>query len=153
MKYSPKGIDEIEIDTIILDLNGTIAVNGVLVDGLIDRLNQLKNLGFKIYLFTGDQRGNAQDLAQETGIKVEIATSTEEKEALTQKLDVNKTVAIGNARIDIGTFKRTKLRIATIQAEGIHTEILKYVDILVPSINDALDLLLHPDSLCATLRR
>jgi soluble P-type ATPase len=125
MKYSPKGIDGIELDTIILDLNGTIAVNGVLVDGLKDRLNQLKNLGFKIYLFTGDQRGNARDLARDTGIEVQIATSAEEKESLTQKLDVDKTVAIGNARIDIGTFKHTKLRIATLQAEGMLHSTLK----------------------------
>ncbi len=153
MKYHPKGVGEIELDTIILDLNGTLAVNGGIVAGVKNRIAKLKDLGFKIYIFTGDQRGNAAELSKELGIEVRKAGSLEEKEALTSKLDVDKTVAIGNARIDIGTFKKTKLRIATLQAEGIHVGILKHVDIIVPSIIDALDLLLNPASFKATMRK
>lgn len=72
-------------------------------------------------------------LAKEIGIETKKAETAEEKETLTLKLNVNKTVAIGNARIDIGTFKETRVRIATLQSEGIHSGILKYVDIIVPS--------------------
>ena len=67
--------------------------------------------------------------------------------------DVNKTAAIGNARIDIGKFKHAKLSIATLQAEGIHTEILKYVDVIVPTINDALDFFLDEDTFKGTMRK
>ncbi len=153
MIYNPKGVGEIELNTIILDLNGTLAVNGSIVEGAKERLIKLKELGYKIYLFTGDQRGNAAELTKEIDITILRATNTEEKERLTLSLDFSKTVSIGNARIDIGTFKHTKLRIATIQAEGIHAEILKFVDIVVLSINDALDILINPDSLNATMRK
>lgn len=153
MKYNPVGVGEIELENIILDLNGTLAVGGVLVDGVEVRLLKLKELGYKLFLFTGDLRGNAAILADKIGVEVQLATNTEEKEALTKKLDVNKTVAIGNARIDIGTFSSTKLRIATLQAEGIHADILKYVDVIVPSINDALDLLIDPNIFNATMRK
>lgn len=153
MKYNPVGVGELELVNIILDLNGTLAVGGKLVEGIEPRLIKLKELGYTLFLFTGDQRGNAAELAQKIGIEIQRATTTEEKRTLTDKIDVSKTVAIGNARIDIGTFVTTKLRIATLQAEGIHTEILQYVDIIVPSINDALDLLIDPNIFNATMRK
>jgi cation transport ATPase len=71
----------------------------VLVVGVKEQLVKLRELGYKIYLFTGDQRGNAVVLAREIGLEVQKATTAEEKEALTSKLNTNKTVAIGNARI------------------------------------------------------
>ncbi|MBD3280105.1 HAD family hydrolase [Candidatus Dojkabacteria bacterium] len=153
MIYNPKGVGEIELNNIILDLNGTLAVNGSIAEGVKERLTKLRELGYQIILFTGDQRGNAAELTSDLGISFKKASTSEEKEALTKEMDVEKTVAIGNARIDIGTFRDTKVRIATIQAEGIHTGILEYVDILVPSINDALDLLINKNSFEATMRK
>ncbi len=153
MIYNPVGVGEIELSTIILDLNGTIAIDGQIVIGVKERIEKLKELGFKIYLFTGDQRGNAAMQAEKLGIEVEKATTADEKETLTKKLDVDHTVAIGNGRIDIGTFKPCKLRIGTLQREGIHVGILEHIDILVPSINDALDLLINENSFNATMRK
>jgi len=153
MKYNPTGVGEMELTTIVLDLNGTIAINGEIVLGVEERIEKLKNLGFTIYLFTGDQRGNASVQAQKLGIEVQKASTSDEKEELTRKLDVDHAVAIGNARIDIGTFKPCKLRIGTLQSEGIHTGILAHIDILVPSINDALDLLINENSFNATMRK
>jgi soluble P-type ATPase len=153
MIYNPPGVGQIELNTIILDLNGTLAINGQIVAGAEQRIVQLREKGYKIILFTGDQRGNAAQLAEKIGIEVKKASNSDEKEKLTLELEVDKTVAIGNARIDIGTFKHTKLRIATLQAEGIHTGILEYVDIIIPSINDALDLLINENSFNATMRK
>jgi soluble P-type ATPase len=110
-------------------------------------------LGYKIYLFTGDQRGNASVQAGKLGIEVKLAKTTEEKAKLTNELPVNTSVAIGNARIDIGTFLPSRLKIGVLQAEGIHTGILPHIDILIPSINDALDLLIDPDIFNATMRK
>lgn len=138
MKYSPKGVGEFELNTIVLDLNGTLAVNGRVPDGVKEKINKLKELGFKILLFSGDQRGTALGISQELDIEFKKASTTD--------------VAIGNARIDIGTFKHSKLRIGTLQAEGINVGILPHLDVLVLSINDALDLLINKDSFEATMR-
>ena len=81
-----------------------------------------------------------------------LGSTSAEKSAQMQQFDKNKTAAIGNARIDIGTFENAVLSIATLQAEGIHTGILKHVDIIVPSIDDALQLFLDQKSLEGTLR-
>jgi soluble P-type ATPase len=152
MKYNPVGVGEINLDTIILDLNGTLAIDGKLVDGVIPRINKLKESGFKLYLFTGDQRGTASQQASELGIELMFAKTTSEKAECAKKCNFETTVAIGNARIDIGTFENSKIKIATLQKEGIHASIINHVDVIVPSINDALDLLLNPDSFNATMR-
>ena len=152
MKYNPVGVGEINLDTVILDLNGTLAVDGKLVEGVIPRINKLKELGFKLYLFTGDQRGTASTQAKELGIELMYATNTAEKAECAKKCNFETTVAIGNARIDIGTFENAKIKIATLQKEGIHAGILNHVDIIIPTINDALDMLIDPNTFNATMR-
>ncbi len=152
MKYEVPYGETTEIDTIILDLNGTLSVNGKIPEGTKERLHKLRDLGFKVILFTGDQRGTAKDMCEDLAIDYRITDTGADKEKEMLKLETDKCAAIGNARIDIGTFKHAKLSILTLQAEGIHTEAIKHVDIIVPSITGALDLFLNKDSLCATLR-
>ncbi|MBN1175022.1 HAD family hydrolase [Candidatus Woesearchaeota archaeon] len=152
MKYTLQHNVEMELNTIVLDLNGTLSVHGKIVEGVQSRISNLKNLGFKIILLTGDQRGTAKNIASDLGIEVLVAGTETQKEHAMKKFDKDTTVAIGNARIDIGMFRHAKLRIATLQGEGIHPKILTNVDIIVTSINDALDLLLKVDSLAATLK-
>jgi soluble P-type ATPase len=48
--------------------------------------------------------------------------------------------------------KQAALGIAVIQTEGAATAALLAAEIITPGIFDALDLLLHPDRLKATLR-
>ena len=152
MKYQVTGVGEIEINTIVLDLNGTLTVKGVVPDGVRERLAKLKELGINVILYTGNQRGNADEICSELGITFSVAKTGEDKEKLFLQLDVETTAAIGNARIDLGKFKHAKVSVATLQAEGIHTGILNEVDVIVPSINDALDFFIDPDVFGATMR-
>ena len=152
MKIIIPNSETIELKTLILDLNGTLTVNSHLVDGVSEKIEQLKHKGLKIVLFSGDTRGNAQNIANELGIEL-IKTSTgEEKKEEALKLDPNTCVAIGNGLIDALLFKTVKLSIATLQAEGVHTQAFLEADIIVPSVLSAFDLLLDTDSLVATVR-
>lgn len=153
MKYTVPYVEEFEINTIVLDLNGTLSVNGKIPAGAKERIVKLQQLGFKLILFSGDQRGTARKICNSLGIELRLTQTGKDKEREMRKLDCKKCASIGNARIDIGTFKHAKLSILTLQAEGIHARAIKHADIIVPSINDALDLFLNPDSLCATLRK
>jgi soluble P-type ATPase len=157
MKYEVPEVGVIELKTLILDLNGTLSVNGHIPSRAPVQLVELKKLGFRIILLTGDQRGTADDLCKELGIEYRVAKNAEEKgkalDDLGDEIDKETTVSVGNARIDIGTFIRSKVSIATLQDEGIHVGILKHVDILVPSITAALDLLIDPNTFCATMRK
>lgn len=138
------------LDTIVLDLNGTLSVKGKIPPGVAPRLKKLKQQ-FRIFLLTGDQRNNAASLCKKLGIDFVHTHSSKEKEREMKKLGKH-CVAIGNARIDKGMFKHAKLCIVTLQAEGIHASILQDADIIVPSILDALDILLQPASLIATMK-
>lgn len=153
MKYQVPEVGEIEITTIVLDLNGTLAVKGQIVEGAKEKIAKLKKMGFRIILFTGDQRGNAAELCADLGIEFFKAGNSEEKEKLFLELDTEKTAAIGNARIDIGKFKHAKVAIATLQSEGIHTGIIEHVDVIVPNINDALEFFIDPNIFSATMRK
>jgi len=152
MIYKVPHGEKLEIDTIVLDLNGTLSIRGLIPKGVKSRVKILHERGFKVILLTGDQRGTASKICSYLGIEYKVAQTAAEKEKEMLKLGKN-CAAIGNARIDIGTFKHAKLSILTLQAEGIHVDALKYVQIIVPSILDALDLFIDQNSLCATLRK
>jgi soluble P-type ATPase len=147
----PKG-ESFEINTIILDLNGTLSVRGYVSNSTKQLINKLKNLEYRIVLISGDIRGNAKKIADELEIELLLGDTSDKKAIQTKNFNKETTAAIGNARIDIGTFMSSKISIATLQSEGIHTGILKFVDIIVPTINDALSLFVDTKSLEGTLR-
>src|SRR3989344_2108449 len=147
MKVEIPGQGELEIKTVVLDLNGTIAVRGQLVEGVKERVDRIKTKGPAGSSFSGDTRGNAEKLAGELDIEFIRAGTAEEKGAEISKLDSETCAAIGNGLIDVA-----KLAIVTLQAEGIDTKALLAADVGVPSINDPLDLLIDENSLIATLR-
>lgn len=153
MIYKIPGNGELEIKTIILDLNGTLTVGGQIVEGIQERLGKLKERDFRIIFFTGNTRGDAGDIARELGIEWLQAADATEKKKLASELDPNTCVSIGNGLIDLELMKTVKLAIATLQAEGVHTQTLLVCDIVVPSINDALDMFIDHQRLIATLRR
>jgi soluble P-type ATPase len=152
MKLKIPNSKEIILDTLILDLNGTLTVKGELIKGVDDRLKLLQKKGFKIVLFTGDTRGDAKVLAKKLGIELMITSTGKDKKLTAKKLNPQTCVTIGNGLIDLFLFKVVKLSIVTVQAEGAHIKTIMEADILVTSILDALDLLLDEKSLIATLR-
>ncbi len=152
MKYSVPEVGDIDIRTIILDLNGTLSVNGKVSSETEQLVHDLVEKGFEILLLTGDQRGTAADYCSKLGINFVECKNSEEKATATKKYNKATTAAIGNARIDIGTFENAILSIATLQSEGIHTGIVEHVDVIVPSIEDALKFFLDEGTFTATMR-
>jgi len=153
MIYNIPGQGELELKTIILDLNGTISVAGNVVEGVKERIGQLKTAGFSLVLFTGNTRNDADQLSDDLGIEWKLAKSDEDKRDLALGLEPDRCVSIGNGLIDLELMKVVKLSIVTLQAEGVHVQTLLNSDVVVSSINDALDLLIDPQRLIATLRR
>lgn len=145
--------ENIEIKTLILDLNGTLTVHGKIPKGVPEQINILKSLEFRIILLSGDVRGTAKEIAEEMRIELIIAKSADEKEAAILELEPQTCASIGNARIDIGTFKHARVSILTLQAEGIHADTIQYADMIVPSIQDALSLFIDKKSFEATMRK
>ena len=153
MTYDIPGQETIEIKTIILDLNGTLSVAGTVPEGVKVRLDHLKGLGFKVIFFTGNTRNDADDLAASLGIEWKLGKNAVEKRDLALKLEPDTCASIGNGLIDLELMKVVKLRIVTLQAEGVNIQTMLSSDIVVPNINDALDLFIDEQRLIATLRK
>lgn len=153
VRYDVPEVGEVTIKTVILDLNGTLSINGTISDRTKELLKELTKREVEIVLLTGDQRGTAKALCSELDISFVRCKNSAEKSEASKRFDKNTTAAIGNARIDIGTFENAIVSIATLQAEGIHAEIIPYVDIIVPTIENALEILLDPNSFAATMRK
>ena len=140
---------------LVLDLNGTIAADGTLISGVEERLESLKDR-IHIVIVTADTRGNAFELEQslQVGIhKVDAGGEDAQKLALIQELGKEGTVCIENGSNDISMLEEAALGICVIGPEGASAEVAMSADVLVTGINNALDLLLYPERLIATLRK
>jgi soluble P-type ATPase len=143
------------IEDLILDLNGTISVDGRLVRGVKEKLRELSR-ELEITIVTADTNRNAESLLADLPVRIHTIRENQESE---QKLAVvlekgkEKTVSIGNGCNDVSMLRESAIGICVVGKEGASPEALVASDVVVPSINDALDLLLKPHRLRATLRR
>jgi soluble P-type ATPase len=154
IKIDVPGWGNMEIENIVLDLNGTIATDGKILPEVKQRLESLSET-VKIYVLTADTYGTASDEIQDLKTElVKIAGENTQKGKLefVKTLDLEKTAAIGNGNSDLLILKEACLGIAVQGDEGIFTSTMKTSDLVVKSICDALDLFLKPKRLVATLR-
>jgi soluble P-type ATPase len=143
-----------EVENLVLDLNGTLATDGKIPPEVKKRISSLAGR-VRIYVLTVDTQGTATEEVREMKvelIKVEEKESKKEKFNFLKSLDLEKTVAMGNGNNDELILKEAALGIAILGDEGVSLTALKQADIMVKSISDALDLLLKPKRLMATLR-
>ena len=148
------GYRTLVLSFLVLDYNGTIACDGRLMAGVRERLEQLSK-SLSVHIITADTFGSVQK--EMAGIPCEVVVigkenQTQAKADYVRQLEAQKTVSVGNGRNDALMLKAAALGIAVIQEEGGAVETLLAADIVMRSILDALDLLLHPLRLTATLR-
>ncbi len=139
----------------MLDYNGTLAVDGQLIGGVAEKLQQLSEQ-LVIHVVTADTFGLTGEHMKNIPCHIEILDEgdQEQKKAdYLKTLGAEKTVCIGNGANDRKMLKNAILGIAVIQEEGAATKTLIAADVLCHSIHDALDLLLKPKRLIATLRK
>ncbi len=155
IRVSIPGWQTLELSHLVLDLNGTIALDGEVLPGVAGRLTALSSL-LTVHLVSADTQGQAARNAQAIGLQVHrIAPGDEadQKLALVARLGPAQTVAVGNGANDTRMLAGAALGIATLGPEGLATLALQAADVVVGRIEDALDLLLLPERLVATLRR
>jgi soluble P-type ATPase len=152
MEIDVPGLGPLSLETLILDLNGTIAIDGCLILGVKERIASLRAQGWRITMFTGDTHGNGKKIAEELGVEIFLTPDADAKMLAALAIDPTTCATIGNGRIDFELFKTVKLRVCTIQAEGAFGPLLAASDIVVSSVLDGLDILLNPKRIAATLR-
>ena len=143
------------IENLILDLNGTIALDGTIIKGVRKKLALLSQK-LDVIVVTADTNKNAERLLRDLPVTV---YTIEEAEENNQKLGVvlqkgkNNTISIGNGCNDVSMLRESAIGICTVGGEGASAEAMIASDLVIPTINDALDLLLKPHRLKATLRK
>src|SRR2546421_3978866 len=142
----------IELHHAIFDINGTLAVDGVLIPGVKDRVGMLAG-HLSIHLLTAGTHGNLEELAHRLEYPLQIIKSGEDKARYVQQLGPANVIAFGNGANDVDMLRAAAVGVAVITAEGVATSALQAADVLVFSPLDAIDLVLKPKRLVATLRR
>jgi soluble P-type ATPase len=145
---------DLELHHLVLDYNGTLALDGKLLPGASEVLIALA-ANLEIHVVTADTFGLAA--AELAGLPVSLTilssvSQTEAKLSFIEKLGTSSTVAIGNGRNDRKMLEAAAIGIAVIQKEGAAVAALVAADIIATSVWDAFELLRHPKRLLATLR-
>lgn len=141
----------IELQHAVFDINGTLAIDGIAYPEVAARLQQLATQ-LTIHLITAGTHGNLTELGRTLGFPLHIINRGDEKIRYIQQLGPNHVVAFGNGANDTGMLRLAILGIAVLTTEGVATRALQAADVLVHSPLDAIDLLLKPERLIATLR-
>jgi P-type E1-E2 ATPase len=149
------GKGDYQLEHLLLDLNGTIALDGRTIDGVKERLEELATL-LSVSIITADTHGTAGRLESDLNTtirKIEGQDEEGQKVSLVRELGQQSTVCIGNGRNDVSMLREAALGICVVGPEGAAAEAVMASDVAVGDINVALDLLLHPARLIATLRK
>lgn len=147
------GREALVLSHLVLDYNGTIALDGQLIPGVASRLEQLKDQ-LKIWVITADTHGTAARACEQLPLQVLTYPTTEVGSIKADHVRslTGGVVTIGNGFNDIAMSDAADLSLCVLAAEGCCGKLAAHCDILVPSIADALDLLLIPNRVRATLR-
>jgi len=149
------GWESLELEHLVLDVNGTVALDGEVLPAVAERLTELSAC-LTIHLVTADTQGRAAEIAERLGVRltcIEARDEAGQKRALVERLGAEQVVAIGNGANDAEMLAAAAVGIAVLGPEGLVTVTLQAADVVVGRIEDALDLLLRPQRLVATLRR
>jgi soluble P-type ATPase len=148
------GYRELQLTHLVMDYNGTLAVDGQLAPGVGEALAALAPQ-IAIHVITADTFGKAADQLKDTPAKLSILPAGHQdvaKRDFVNRLGCGATVAVGNGRNDRLMLQAVELGIAVVLREGAAVETLAAADIVCNGILPALELLLHPLRLTATLR-
>jgi soluble P-type ATPase len=151
------GQGRLDLRHLVLDYNGTLALDGKLIPGVAERLNRLAcgpyDLGVRV--ITADTFGLAREHLGVVDCECLIIGADNQDQAkleFIQGLGPENVAAVGNGRNDRLMLGAAALGLAIIGEEGAAVPALLAAHVACPSILAALDLLLHPLRLAATLR-
>ncbi|NDY42650.1 HAD family hydrolase [Dissulfurirhabdus thermomarina] len=148
-----------DLSNLVLDLNGTLTVDGRMIEGVPDRLKQLTQI-LNVHILTADTNQTLDRIAPELTGHMDITLHALEsgrgdiqKLAYIERLGREKTVAIGNGCNDALMLREAAFGICVIGPEGASTKAIQASRVVFLNILDALDIFLKPHRMIATMRK
>jgi P-type E1-E2 ATPase len=149
------GRERLQLEHVVFDVNGTLAVDGQLMEGVTRALIILRDR-LAIHLLTADTHGRQAIIDQQLGLKavrLQPGNEAEQKAAYVRNLGAEAVVAVGQGANDAGMLKEAGLGICVLSKEATAVEALLAADLLAPDVFTALELLEKPLRIVASLRR
>lgn len=149
------GYGVLQIENLVCDVNGTLALDGQLIDGVKRLITSLRDR-LNIHILTANTFGRQDIIDSQLNIKstrLQPGGEAGQKAAFVQALGASTTAAIGQGANDSAMLKEAALGICVLSPEGTAVETLLAADITVPDIVTALGLLENPLRIVATLRK
>jgi soluble P-type ATPase len=148
------GFGFVRLEHLVSDFTGTLSVDGKLLSGVKEKLNEIAKF-LKVHILTADTFGMVRAELEGVNCEIHILEGEDhdvQKEGYVRKLGAENVIAIGNGNNDRKMLKAAKIGIAVCLNEGCSIDAVNSANIFVTSAEDALDLLLNPKRLKATLR-
>ena len=148
------GGKNLQIEHVLLDFNGTIAVDGKLITGVGEKINRFAGQ-LNFHVITADTFGSVKRELEGVNCSVTVIPLDDQCQAkldLLNELGAQATIAVGNGLNDQLMIKHGALGVAVLQEEGLATVTLLASDLLVHSVLDLFAYLECPERLIACLR-
>jgi soluble P-type ATPase len=145
----------VKLEHLVCDVNGTLALDGQLLPEISMRLRHL-NDRLAIHLLTADTHGQQAVIDQQLGIvavRIIPGDESNQKSNYIRQLGADTVVAIGQGANDTGMLNTAAIGICVLSHEGTAVETLLNADLVVPDIQNAIELLEKPLRIVATLRK
>ncbi|MGB6423458.1 MAG: hypothetical protein WBF05_16620 [Anaerolineales bacterium] len=145
----------IQLEHLVCDVNGTLAVDGRLPEGLERILNNLQDR-LEVHLLTADTHGRQNQIDRQLNlqaVRIQPGEESNQKAEYVRRLGADCVVAIGQGANDAAMLKSAAIGICVMSPEGTAVETLLSADLVVPDIHCALELLEKPIRIGASLRK
>ena len=149
------GFKSLSLEHLILDFNGTLAVDGVVVPGVREIVTELSHK-MRVHVLTADTRGTCRTALDGWPVDIHILGPGDEARAKADYLSAlgpDICAAMGNGRNDEIMLQAAALGVAVMGEEGAAPGTLAAADVAVGDIISGLELFAKPKRLLATLRR
>ena len=143
--------EDLRLEHLVLDVNGTLSDRGEPIAGALEPLCTLGQQ-LVLHVLSADTFGTAEGLARQVRATYRRIKTGGDKREYVNSIGPRACVAIGNGRNDGLMLQSAAVGIAVIGPEGAHRDALAAADVVAASIEQALALLLEPQTLVATLR-
>lgn len=115
------GMGVIKLEHLVSDVNGTLALDGNLIEGVATTLLRLSDR-VKIHLLTADTHGRQEEIDQTLGmqaVRIPPGGEAEAKASYVRKLGPERVVAIGQGMNDSEMLRKAAIGICILSPEGL----------------------------------
>ena len=142
------------LEHLVIDVNGTLAVDGALIEGVARSIARLRDR-LQVHLLTADTHGKQAIIDNKLNLRAQRISGADEagqKAAYVRQLGAAQVVAIGQGANDALMLAEAGLGICVASLEGVAVQTLLNANLFVPDIASAFKLLEKPLRIVASLR-